>query len=108
MKTPTAVSSVEFVRASAALATNAPRHPIPALTSRSPWRRGVLLATLAALTLGLSGCMTISPRERGTLTDYTMRSDRDKLHDAMTEHIHFSREAAAGGRGVGGGGCGCN
>jgi hypothetical protein len=26
----------------------------------------------------------------------------------MMEHTFFSREAAAGGRGVGGNGCGCN
>ncbi|MCC5025728.1 MAG: DUF4266 domain-containing protein [Candidatus Synoicihabitans palmerolidicus] len=26
----------------------------------------------------------------------------------MSEHIYFSREATAGGRGVGASGCGCN
>ena len=40
--------------------------------------------------------------------DYTMRADRDPLADSLHEHIYFTREAAAGGRGVGGGGCGCN
>jgi hypothetical protein len=37
-----------------------------------------------------------------------MRSDRDPLATAMSEHIYFSRETASGGRGVGGSGCGCN
>jgi len=37
-----------------------------------------------------------------------MRADRDPIGTAMDEHIFFSREAASGGRGVGGGGCGCN
>jgi hypothetical protein len=37
-----------------------------------------------------------------------MRPDRDTLADGLYEHVYFTREAAAGGRGVGGGGCGCN
>ncbi|MEM9161205.1 MAG: DUF4266 domain-containing protein [Verrucomicrobiota bacterium] len=54
------------------------------------------------------GCSTVEPWQKGNLADYTMRSDRDELASVMTSHIHFSREAAAGGEGVGGGGCGCN
>jgi len=58
---------------------------------------------------GLQGCATrVEPWQRGNLADYTMRSDRDPQSAAMTDHIYFSREAANGGRGVGGGGCGCN
>jgi len=60
-----------------------------------------------------SGCTSttlvrVKPWERGTLSDYSMRPDRDPLYTSMTEHIYFSREAATGGRGVGGSGCGCN
>lgn len=55
-----------------------------------------------------SGCANVKPWERSTLADYTMRADRDPLGDAQNEHIWFSRESASGGRGVGGGGCGCN
>jgi hypothetical protein len=55
-----------------------------------------------------SGCTHVNPWERGTLADYTMRADRDPLATAFSEHMWFSREAASGGRGVGGGGCGCN
>lgn len=55
-----------------------------------------------------AGCANVKPWERGTLADYTMRADRDPLTDATQEHIFFSREEANGGRGVGGGGCGCN
>jgi hypothetical protein len=55
-----------------------------------------------------SGCVAVQPWERGTLSDYTMRPDRDPLHDSLRDHVYFTREAAAGGRGVGGGGCGCN
>jgi hypothetical protein len=56
----------------------------------------------------LTACTTVEPWQRGNLADYTMRPDRDPLNDIMSEHIYFSREASAGGRGVGGGGCGCN
>jgi hypothetical protein len=56
----------------------------------------------------LSGCQHVSPWERGALADPAMRADRDPLGLMMAEHMWFSREAAAGGRGVGGGGCGCN
>jgi hypothetical protein len=56
----------------------------------------------------LSGCANVKPWERSTLADYTMRGDRDPLTISLSEHMWFSREAASGGRGVGGGGCGCN
>lgn len=56
----------------------------------------------------LSGCETVQPWEKGNLADYTMRDDRDALEKVMTAHVTFSREAATGGDGVGGGGCGCN
>jgi hypothetical protein len=66
------------------------------------------LAMICALALLGGGCAVVQPWERGTLADYTMRPDRDPLAGSLYEHIHFTREAAAGGRGVGGGGCGCN
>ena len=62
---------------------------------------------LGALLL-TSGCTNVQPWERGKLADYTMRADRNPQFDSLSEHIWFSREAASGGRGVGGGGCGCN
>jgi hypothetical protein len=63
---------------------------------------------LASAVVLLTGCANVKPWQRGTLTDYTMRADRDPLGLAQADHIWFSREAASGGRGVGGGGCGCN
>ena len=71
----------------------------------------LLLLVLAAS--ALSGCASsnlvrVKPGERATLADYKMNPARDPLHTAMTEHVYFSRETAAGGRGVGGAGCGCN
>ena len=68
-----------------------------------------LIAVFAVMLLALaSGCTTVQPWERGALADYTMQPDRDVLHTTMAEHLYFSREASTGGRGVGGGGCGCN
>jgi hypothetical protein len=63
---------------------------------------GLLLATLCC------GCQHVSPWQRGALAEPVMRADRDALGTMMAEHMWFSREAATGGRGVGGGGCGCN
>lgn len=65
-------------------------------------------AALAALVSFGIGCSTVEPYQKGNLSDYTMRSDRDELASVMTSHIQFSREATTGGEGVGGGGCGCN
>ncbi len=73
-----------------------------------------LLTFLFVIIAGLgSGCASttlvrVKPWERGILSDYTMRPDRDPLYTSMAEHIYFSRESATGGRGVGGSGCGCN
>lgn len=69
------------------------------------------LAAIGLTTLG--GCSTahlvrVQPWQRATLTDYTMRPDRDPLAVTMSEHVYFSRESASGGRGIGGSGCGCN
>ena len=61
-----------------------------------------------ALALANTGCQNVKPWQRGTLTDYGMRGDRDPVGDAQMEHIYFSREEASGGGAIGGGGCGCN
>ncbi len=67
-----------------------------------------LVLLLAMLLLAAAGCQNVKPWQRGTLADISMRADRDPLGDALKDHILFSREAATGGQGVGGGGCGCN
>ena len=63
---------------------------------------------LVAACAVLTGCQNVKPWQRGALADYTMRADRDPLGQLQADHIYFSRETASGGRGVGGGGCGCN
>jgi hypothetical protein len=76
-------------------------------------RQLLLAAVLLGGALLVGGCATpaavrVRPWERATLADDTMNPDLDPLGGAMTEHVYFSREAASGGRGVGGSGCGCN
>lgn len=66
------------------------------------------LLILVVCAVSAAGCNNVKPYQRKTLSDRTMRADRDPLGVALSEHMYFSREAAAGGRGVGGGGCGCN
>ena len=68
----------------------------------------IIIAVGIAALLFTSGCANVKPWERGTLTDYTMRADRNPIAPAQADHVWFSREEATGGRGVGGGGCGCN
>jgi len=75
--------------------------------------RVILALAAAALCAFGTGCSTTSavrvhPWERSLLADATMDPNRDALGTAMMEHVTSSREAAAGGRGVGGAGCGCN
>jgi hypothetical protein len=89
------------------MSTLSPMHK--SATPRARWtiRDGSRLLVLLLLLSG-TGCAGVRPWERGPLSEYIMRSDRDTLADGLYEHVYFTREAAAGGRGVGGGGCGCN
>jgi hypothetical protein len=64
--------------------------------------------TLLALALTLSACAGVKPWERDLLAKPQMALDPDPLQTAFDEHIYFSKEASSGGRGFGGGGCGCN
>ena len=68
----------------------------------------LFLSSLAVAAALVSGCQHVNPWERGALADPVMRADADPLGTMLVEHMWFAREAAAGGRGVGGGGCGCN
>jgi cytochrome c biogenesis protein CcmG/thiol:disulfide interchange protein DsbE len=50
----------------------------------------------------------VRPWERGELAAPEMQLICDPLESEFDDHIYFSREASSGGRGFGGGGCGCN
>jgi hypothetical protein len=64
--------------------------------------------SLIALALAASGCTTVQPWERDVLARPEMSLDANPLDAAIDDHIYFSKEASSGGRGFGGGGCGCN
>jgi hypothetical protein len=64
---------------------------------------------VAALVLfTLAGCAGVQPWERDVLARPEMSLDNAPLDAAIDDHIYFSKEASSGGRGFGGGGCGCN
>lgn len=65
---------------------------------------------IPALCLLLAGCgiAPVAPWERGTLAKPQMALDPDTLGAALKRHTASSKEAASGGYGIGGGGCGCN
>jgi hypothetical protein len=79
------------------------------------WKRYARAAVLMTMALAsLAGCGTVQlmqpvqPWEKGTLARREMAFDSDRLEGKFDEHIYTSKEAASGGSGVGGGGCGCN
>jgi len=61
--------------------------------------------------LALNACsfvQPVQPWEKGILSRPEMTFETDHLESKFNEHVYFSKEAASGGSGVGGGGCGCN
>jgi hypothetical protein len=78
-----------------------------------PHMKKIVFLSLFLAASFFAGCASIQtvrvqPWEHGTLADYTMSADRDPLGSQLLEHVYFSREAATGGAGIGGAGCGCN
>ena len=69
-------------------------------------RYTIFITTLAVL----GGCSSlgVEPWERDILAKEEMQLVADPLEVSIDEHIYFSKEASSGGRGFGGGGCGCN
>ena len=66
---------------------------------------------LALIACALAGCASMEPPkawEKGNLARPEMQFDYDRLDTKTQQHIYTSKEAATGGYGVGGGGCGCN
>ena len=67
--------------------------------------RIVLLALVC--TLPACSSLGVKPWQREILAKKEMALDAN-VDSAIDEHIYFSKEATSGGRGFGGGGCGCN
>jgi len=67
-----------------------------------------LVLLLLAVTAIFSGCLGVAVWERDVLAKQEMQLDNQAVDRALDDHIYFSKEASSGGRGFGGGGCGCN
>ncbi len=67
-------------------------------------------AILFVTVISFSACSTMGVEawERDILAKDEMQLVSDPLEAAIDDHIYFSKEASSGGRGFGGGGCGCN
>ena len=65
------------------------------------------LALAVPLFTGCAG-VGVSPLERDVLAQPEMQFEYRANDLALDDHIYFSKEASSGGRGFGGGGCGCN
>lgn len=70
-----------------------------------------LVAALGTLGLGLllAGCaQPVQPWEKQYLARPEMSFNANPAGQRIREQLFTSKEAASGGQGVGGGGCGCN
>ncbi len=77
-------------------------------SSLSKQRQGVLARVVLACALSaLVGCANVAPSQRGTLAKPEMQWGFDRAAEAISGHTYASKEAASGGKAVGGGGCGC-
>ena len=68
----------------------------------------ILLATAVLVSCAACSSMGVEPWERDVLAREDMQLTADPIEAATDDHIYFSKEASSGGRGFGGGGCGCN
>lgn len=83
----------------------------PASAARPRRGRPAVLALGATLFLvATGGCahLGVQPWERDQLARKEMTFGSDPVEAGLDDHIYFSKEASSGGRGFGGGGCGCN
>lgn len=66
------------------------------------------LMALGMASLQACSLVPVQAWDKQDLARPEMAIEPDRLDAAHTDHIHFSREGAAGGWRIGGGGCGCN
>jgi hypothetical protein len=71
-------------------------------------RIGRIVTVAVVIFAGGCSSMGVEPWERDILAQDEMQLTTDPVEAAIDDHIYFSKEASSGGRGFGGGGCGCN
>ncbi len=67
-----------------------------------------LMAMTMILALAACSSVGVKPWERDLMAKPEMTLDASAIDASMDDHVYFSKEAASGGKGFGGGGCGCN
>jgi hypothetical protein len=73
----------------------------------TPTIRLMLILVLLAAGSSLTACATVQPWQRSRLAKNSMQFNPDPALTAFAGHWQESREGAAGGLGLQGGGCGC-
>lgn len=68
----------------------------------------VLLLIAGAAVIGGCSSVGVNVWERDILAKPQMQLNNNPTDRSLDDHIYFSKEASSGGRGFGGGGCGCN
>lgn len=68
----------------------------------------ILLILISLTMLGACSSLGVKPWERDILAREDMALESAAMDSAFDDHIYFSKEASSGGKGFGGGGCGCN
>lgn len=75
--------------------------------SRLPFAKWMALLALVC-TLPACSSIGVKPWQREILARKEMAMNAAGVDGSIDDHIYFSKEATSGGRGFGGGGCGCN
>jgi uncharacterized protein DUF4266 len=71
-------------------------------------KQTIVVLLLLMLGIGLSGCVSLAPWERGNLAKPHMAINPDPMQSSMRSHNYGSRESGASvNSSGGGGGCGC-
>ncbi len=73
-------------------------------------RKNIKLILVVPLIVVATGCASlgVAPWERDLLAKDEMSLNSTPIDSSLDDHIYFSKEASSGGKGFGGGGCGCN
>lgn len=80
----------------------------PNLESRIRQTLGLAVAGVALSLLSACAIVPVQAWEKGILAKEEMIFDANRMEAALIDHTYVSKEGSSGGRGVGGGGCGCN
>lgn len=78
------------------------------MSNKKLYSMKLIFCVPALLVISACSSLGVEPWERDVLAKDEMQLVTDPIEAATDDHIYFSKEASSGGRGFGGGGCGCN